>query len=46
MGGFEHDYLDYNFLSMPYLRRTHGAAHKWLTAIDAAAVERRVPVQM
>ena len=46
MGGFEHDYLDYNYLSMPYLRKTAGAAHKWLAGIDAAAHQRKIPVQM
>ena len=46
MSGFEHDYLDYNFLSMPYLRKTFGAAQKWLAAIDAAALARKLPVQM
>lgn len=46
MGGFEHDYLDYNYLAMPYLRKTHGAATEWLAGINAAAVERSVPVQI
>ena len=44
MGGFEHDYLDYNYLSTPYLRATHGAASKWLAGIDAAALRRELPV--
>merc|ERR1712166_877750 len=39
MAAFEHDYLDYNFLSMPYLRKTLGAAHKWLKGMDTAALE-------
>ena len=46
MGGFEHDYLDYNYLSMPYLRKNFGAAQKWFAAIDAAALQRGIPVQM
>merc|ERR1719178_449385 len=46
MAAFEHDYLDYNFLSMPYLRRTWGAADKWLASIDTAALERGLPVQI
>lgn len=45
MSGFEHDYLDYNFLSMPYLRKTYGAANKWLAGINKAALERNLPVQ-
>lgn len=46
MSGFEHDYLDYNYLAMPYLRRTHGASTKWLSGINAAAMERSIPVQI
>ena len=46
MAGFEHDYLDYNYLSMPYLRKTHNAAHTWLAGIDGAALRRGLPVQM
>eukprot|EP00937_MAST-01D_sp_MAST-1D-sp2_P001458 g1458.t1 len=48
MAGYEQDYLDYNYLNMPYLRRTGGAAHAWLAGMDTAALERepRVPVQM
>ena len=46
MRGFEHDYLDYNFLSMPHLRRTFGAANAWLEGIDHAARQRGLPVQM
>ena len=45
MGGFEQDYMDYNYLAMPHLRRTYGAAHKWLAGMDAAALEHGVPVQ-
>ena len=39
-------YLDYNYLSMPYLRKTYNAAHTWLAAINAAALHRQLPVQM
>ena len=46
MVGFEHDYLDYNFLSIPMLRRTYGAANKWLAGINTAALERKMPVQI
>ena len=48
MAGYEQDYLDYNFLAMPYLRRTSGAAQAWLAGMDAAALGRtpQVPVQM
>ena len=46
MAGFEHDYLDYNVLSVPYLRRTHGAAFKWLAGINEAALTRNLPVQL
>jgi hypothetical protein len=46
MSGFENDYLDYNYLAMPYLRKTHGAANKWLAGINKAALERNLPVQI
>ena len=46
MAGYENDYLDYNFLSIPYLRKTFGAANKWLAGINGAALERRLPVQI
>lgn len=46
MAGFENDYLDYNYLSIPYLRRTHGAANKWLAGMNTAALERSLPVQI
>jgi hypothetical protein len=46
MAGFENDYLDYNFLSFPYLRKTHGAANKWLAGMNTAALERGIPVQL
>jgi hypothetical protein len=46
MSSFENDYLDYNFLAMPYLRKTHGAANKWLAGINQAALERSLPVQI
>lgn len=46
MVGFENDYLDYNYLSMPFLRRNYGAANKWLAGINTAALERDIPVQI
>ena len=46
MGGFEQDYLDYNFLSFPYLRKTYNAANKWLAGMNTAAVEHGMSVQM
>eukprot|EP01052_Picozoa_sp_SAG31_P027807 SAG31_NODE_2634_length_5342_cov_2.253099_3_plen_146_part_00 len=38
--------LDYNYLSIPYLRKTFGAANTWLAGMNAAAVERDIPVQI
>jgi hypothetical protein len=46
MAGYENDYLDYNYLSIPYLRRTYGAANKWLSAMNTAAIERHMAVQI
>lgn len=45
MAGYEQDYLDYNYLAMPYLRKNYGAADKWLGGMNLAALERDVPVQ-
>lgn len=46
MVGYENDYLDYNFLSIPFLRKNFGAASKWLAGINTAALERKLPVQI
>jgi hypothetical protein len=46
MAGFENDFMDANFLGIPYLRQNHGAAHKWLAGMDTAALERKLPVQI
>ena len=46
MAGYENDYLDYNYLSMPYLRKNFGAANQWLSGMNQAALERQLPIQI
>jgi hypothetical protein len=46
MKEFENDFLNFNFLSMPYFRKNLGASAKWLSAINTAAMERDVGVQV
>eukprot|EP00054_Salpingoeca_dolichothecata_P003175 m.25683 g.25683 ORF g.25683 m.25683 type:complete len:362 (-) comp13608_c0_seq1:56-1141(-) len=45
MGGFEHDFLNYNTLSVPFFRQNFGAAEKWLRGMNQAALELGVPIQ-
>eukprot|EP00435_Cladocopium_sp_Y103_P075365 s16_g56.t2 len=45
MSGFEHDFLNFNFLAVPHFRQTFGASARWLQAMDQAATERALPVQ-
>lgn len=46
MKSFEHDFLNHNLLAVPHFRKNFGSSEKWLQAIDTAAFERRVPVQL
>ncbi|CAJ1359089.1 unnamed protein product [Effrenium voratum] len=46
MGGFEQDFLNFNFLAVPLFRKSFGAASRWLGALHQAALERKVPVQL
>mmetsp|Transcript_70058 Transcript_70058/g.180567 ORF Transcript_70058/g.180567 Transcript_70058/m.180567 type:complete len:808 (-) Transcript_70058:158-2581(-) len=46
MVNFEHDFVNFNHLSVPLFRRSLGAYDKWLAAIDTAAVEQGLPVQL
>jgi hypothetical protein len=46
MGGFENDFMDANFLGIPYLRKHYNAANKWLAGMNTAALERKLPVQI
>eukprot|EP01065_Artemidia_motanka_P035546 TRINITY_DN43453_c0_g1_i1.p1 TRINITY_DN43453_c0_g1~~TRINITY_DN43453_c0_g1_i1.p1 ORF type:complete len:791 (+),score=261.97 TRINITY_DN43453_c0_g1_i1:49-2421(+) len=46
MESYENDFLNYNLLAIPHFRQTFGASEKWLAAINTAAAERQVPVQM
>ena len=46
MAGFENDFLNYNLLAVPHFRTTYNASTAWLSAMNAAALERGLPVQM
>lgn len=46
MRGFEHDFLNFNFLAVPHFRKHLGSSETWLAAIDTSARERGIPVQM
>lgn len=46
MQGFENDFLNYNLLSIPHFRTVYDASSKWLLGMNAAAVKRRLPLQM
>ena len=46
MAGFENDFLNYNLLAVPHFRTSFNASTGWLAAMNAAALERRLPVQM
>eukprot|EP00438_Fugacium_kawagutii_P003001 Skav233480 [mRNA] locus=scaffold1310:56392:61546:+ [translate_table: standard] len=46
MRGFEHDFLNFNFLAVPHFRQNFGSSRRWLQAMDQAAFERALPVQL
>lgn len=45
MSGFEHDFLNFNFLAVPHFRQNLGASAHWLQAMDQAATERALALQ-
>lgn len=45
MTGFEHDFLNFNFLAVPNFRKAFDASRRWLQAMHQAALERVVPIQ-
>ena len=45
MSGFEHDFLNFNFLAVPHFRQNFGASAHWLQAMDQAATERALALQ-
>jgi hypothetical protein len=46
MRGYEHDFLNYNLLSVPHFRRVYDSSSKWLRGMNVAGLRHKVPIQL